>query len=706
MAERLEAYYKDLNPEDYLFMNGERAEMYRKRVAAATDINKILNIGPLVALELLKAGKTLEAIQEFDKLKNLIQQNQIVLSPLRRSFLRWNMAVAYMRLGEQENCLAHHNTESCLLPISGQGVHSVQRGSREAIRILTEQLTEFPNDLAGRWLINIAYMTVGEWPDRVPPAWLIPPEVFKSEAEVKRFVDVAPRLGVDVDDVSGSVIVDDFDNDGNLDIMASAMSLHGQIRYFHNNGDGSFTDRTREAGLLGEVNALNVLQADYNNDGCLDALMLRGGWGGKGGRLPFSLLRNNCDGTFEDVTEQAGLLRSFPSQTAVWLDYNGDGWLDLFVGDESMNDVNRPCELHRNNGDGTFTDVAARSGVAVVGFIKAVISADFNNDGRPDLYLSSRPGPNILFRNDGPKGSDHSPKADWVFTDVSRQAGVSGPPDSFPAMALDYDNDGWPDIFVSGYRTNYLGDIAADYLGLPLDAARPRLYRNNHDGTFRDVTKEAHLYRVLLTMGSNFGDIDNDGWLDLYLGTGDPDLSTLVPNRMFRNAEGKLFQDVTTSAGVGHLQKGHGVSFADIDNDGDQDIYEVMGGAASGDNYRNVLYENPGYGNHWVTLKLEGVKSNRAAIGARIRVDVRTAQGPRSIYRTVGSGGSFGCSPLRQEIGFGQATGIDVVEILWPASGTKQILRGLRMDRFYHVREGDVAATLVALKTFRLSPGS
>jgi hypothetical protein len=130
-------------------------------------------------------------------------------------------------------------------------------------------------------------------------------------------------------------------------------------------------------------------------------------------------------------------------------------------------------------------------------------------------------------------------------------------------------------------------------------------------------------------MGCNFGDLDNDGWLDFYVGTGDPSLSMLIPNRMFRNDGGKRFQEVTSSGGFGHLQKGHGISFADLDNDGDQDIHEEMGGAVSGDVAHNALYLNPGHGNHWITLKLEGVTSNRAAIGARIRAIVQTLEPTR-----------------------------------------------------------------------------
>jgi hypothetical protein len=209
-----------------------------------------------------------------------------------------------------------------------------------------------------------------------------------------------------------------------------------------------------------------------------------------------------------------------------------------------------------------------------------------------------------------------------------------------------------------------------------------------------------HLDHVLHAMGANFGDLDNDGWLDFYLGTGNPDLETIVPNRMFRNAEGKFFQDVTTSGGFGNLQKGHGVSFADLDNDGDQDVHEDMGGANSSDIYPNVLFLNPGHGNHWLKLQLVGVKANRSAIGARIKVTVKRAQGERSIYRTLSSGGSFGCNPLRQEIGLGDATAIAAVEIRWPGSGTLQTLTGLEPDRCYRIREDAKVAELVPLKTF------
>ena len=161
-----------------------------------------------------------------------------------------------------------------------------------------------------------------------------------------------------------------------------------------------------------------------------------------------------------------------------------------------------------------------------------------------------------------------------------------------------------------------------------------------------------------------------------------------MPNVMYRNQGGKAFADVTTNGGFGHLQKGHGVSFADLDGDGDQDVIVKMGGAYRGDGYGIALFENPGFGNHWIKVRLVGVRSNRSAIGARIRADITEGGVQRSIYRTVGTGGSFGCNPLRQEIGIGKATKIDVLEISWPTSKTKQTFRDVEADRFVEITEG------------------
>ena len=225
-------------------------------------------------------------------------------------------------------------------------------------------------------------------------------------------------------------------------------------------------------------------------------------------------------------------------------------------------------------------------------------------------------------------------------------------------------------------------------MGLPLNASTMKLYRNAKDGSFLDVTAAANLDKVLMPMGSNFGDIDNDGFLDIYLGTGSPSYVSLAPSMMLRNKNGTSFVDVTVSSGTGEMHKGHGVAFADLDNDGDEDIAFKVGGATPGDAHAFRLFENPGHANDWLGLNLVGVRSNRAAIGARIKVTVESTDGKRrEVYRTVNSGGSFGASPLQQHIGLGKAARIVEVEVSWPASGTRQVFADVAKNQVIEIRE-------------------
>jgi len=702
MVERLAALDRDADPLAIPFFADKAVRFFQAKIAATTAPAELLALQLPYAGALLNNGQSEDALKEMEKYEQMLQASGRSPPPEEERLLLLNKAICSLRLGEQENCLANHNADSCLLPIQGGGIHKLPRGSRLAVKYLTELLKRAPTPYAA-WLYNIAYMTLGGYPEHVPERWLIPPEVFASEYDIKYFPDVAGIVGVDVDEMSGGVVMDDFDNDGWLDVMTSGSGLHSQLRCFHNNGNGTFAEITDSAGLTGLTGGLNIIQGDYNNDGLIDILVLRGGWLGGNGRHPHSLLRNNGDNTFRDVTEEAGLLTFHPTQSAVWFDYDGDGWLDIFVANETVagSGVVDPCELFHNNRDGTFTECAAASGVAVVDWVKAVVTADYNNDGRPDLYLSSLVGPNRLLRNDGPANPGAPSGTSWRFTDTALAAGVQAQQRSFSCMFFDYDNDGWSDLFVTGYRIQDAGDILMDYLGKQAPGAeRARLFHNNRDGTFATVTSQAGLDRILHGMGLNFGDLDNDGWLDFYVGTGDPLLGTLIPNLMFRNNGAGYFQDVTTSGGFGQLQKGHGIAFGDVNHDGTQDIYSHLGGALTGDHYPSQLFANPGHGNHWLKLKLEGVRSNRPALGARVKVVAHTDSGPREIHRTVGSGANFGASPLRQEIGLGDATAIDRVEIFWPATGKTQVIKGLKLDRCYAIREDANVAKEIALSSF------
>ena len=585
----------------------------------------------------------------------------------------FQLAVAYFRLGETENCFLHPNPDRCILPIRGEGVHHDQTGARQAIRYLREVLEKQPAHLPSRWLLNLAYMSVGEYPEQVPHEHLVAPEKFAPEAPFARFVDIGPELGLDVLSLSGGAVADDFDGDGWLDLVVSDWDPSAQIRYFRNTGDGSFSERTREAGLTGILGGLNLIHADYDNDGDLDVYVLRGAWLGRSGQYPNSLLQNDGQGRFSDVTMAAGLgERHYPTQTGAWSDYDNDGDLDLYVGNEDA-----PSQLFRNEADGTFEDVAPQAGVTNGDMAKAVVWGDYDADRFPDLYVSNFGAPNRLYRNNG----------DGTFTDIARDAGVAFPFRSFPAWFWDFNNDGLLDLFVSSYERD-VTDVAADYFGLPAERTEPdSLYQGDGRGGFRDVAMEMNLTRVTQPMGSNFGDLDNDGYSDFYLGTGYPEYEGLMPNLLFLNRRGSRFADVTTAAGLGHLQKGHGVAFADFDHDGDLDLFLEVGGAYAGDVFDNALFENPGFGNHWLAVRLVGEDSNRSALGARIEAVIREDGATRSVYRWVNSGGSFGANPLRQHLGLGRAKSVDLLEIYWPSSGATQQFRNVPAGQILEVTE-------------------
>jgi hypothetical protein len=694
MATLLKKIYSETDFRFDATKQAQRAQYYQSLLRNNLNFRDEATVRQQLAIELLGAGHSEAAIDDLETLRShsagrLPAENDKQLG-------EW-LGLAYLRLGEQQNCMQNHGQKSCIFPIRAGGVHHITRGAEGAVREFAALLEKYPNDDESRWLLNVAYMQLGQYPQSVPAKWLVNIRLFGSEYDIGEFVDRATSAGLDLTSHAGGAIMEDFDGDGLLDIMVSSSGPLDQMHLFHNNGvkDGqlSFTDITAQAGLLGETGGLNLVLTDYNNDGRPDILVLRGGWWGKQGKYPMSLLRNNGvkngQVTFDDVTEEAGLMSLHPTQTAAWADFDNDGWLDLFVAHESTPDDPNPSQLFHNNHDGTFTEMAGPSGLANLGFVKGVAWGDFNNDGRPDLYISVKGGPNYLFRNDGPLHTGTSASSGWKFTDVAHPAGVDHQRNSFATWFFDYDNDGWPDIFVAGYSFVAPQDIGAFEIGHPYHAETPRLYRNQHDGTFEDVSTKVRLDRAILPMGANFGDLDNDGWLDIYLGTGESSYQALLPNRMFRNDHGVVFQDVTTSGGFGNLQKGHGVVFGDLENNGNEDVFEEMGGAYPGDTYQSILYHNPGHGNHWLTVALEGVETNRAAFGARICLTVAAAHGQRHIYRTVGYVSSFGGNPLRQHIGIGAAQKVEKLEVTWPTSHLSQTFTNIAADQSVSLREGD-----------------
>ena len=630
----------------------------------------------VIANEMLNAGYTNQAINGFENILNEIDSLNIQAPNDFLLGIKDMLAISHLRLGEEYNCIEGHNSESCIIPLRGSGIHRNQKGADKAIKLYSDLLKDKPNDFNYRWLLNIAYMTKDEYPEKVPQKWLIPQLLASDSISFPEFKETGNIRGLDHIGLAGGSILEDFDNDNDLDLIASSWGADDQLQYFENDGRGYFSNKTKEANLIGIKGGLNIIHADYNNDGHFDVFVLRGAWLGSNGKVPNSLLKNNGDGTFTDITISANIYSEHPTQTASWGDYNNDGWVDLFIGNESGGEEINYSELYHNNGDGTFTEKAEVLNLDLLGFIKGVVWGDIDNDGDQDLYISLLGQPNFLMINGGID-------KEWKFTNKASIAGVEEPISSFPAWFFDFDNDGWLDIWVSGYD-NSSGHVAMSYLGVDNQGEKPRLFKNNKDGTFTNVTVKSNMNYPLLTMGSNYGDLNNDGYLDIYAGTGDPDYRSVQPNRMFLNIEGKYFQDVTFHGRFGNIQKGHGVSFGDIDNDGDQDIHAVMGGAYEGNVYQNSLYENPGnWNNPWIGIKLIGTQTNWAAIGSKIIIETIEKE---VIHRTISSGGSFGGNPFREFIGLSNTKGISKITIIW-GSGNKQSLNDLSLNQWHTIEE-------------------
>ena len=691
-------YLADLQ-QQYFLQPGNRyaSTMRAKKMLAQEppkDEKKRMQFIYETAFECLSAGMTDQAIQLLEE--NLEQAAK--MPPAERSRMRNLLGICYLRYGEQQNCISNHVAESCILPIDSKAMYTVREATEKGYALYQEILKDEPDNLNAIFLLNVAAMNLGYYPDKVPSQWLIPVDRFGSEFSMEKFPNIAIPLDVDVITLSGGVCTEDFNNDGYIDIFTSSWFLGDNVHYFQNNGDGTFTDRTKEANLEGITGGLNLIHADYNNDGFRDVFIPRGGWWNDYGKVPNSLLKNNGDGTFTDVTKSSGLFSLYPTQTAVWSDFNNDGWLDLFVGNESRkNSEEYRCELFMSNGDGTFTNKAKEAGADLLAFSKGVAACDYDHDGLSDIAISSQGQPNILLHNE-------SDGDQLRFRDVSGQAGISGPVKSFPLTFLDYDNDGWEDLFIFTYdASNCDYDNAAEYLGKPVKGEYSVLYHNNGDGTFSDISAGSGIQHAMTAMGFNYGDIDNDGFIDLYVGTGTPEYTSLVPNRMLRNNGGKGFQDVTHMGGFGHLQKGHGIGFADFDQDGDSDIYEDMGGGYEGDPFQSAFFENPGNGNNWTCLQLEGVQCNRDAIGARVHVAVTMADGSKQIFHhLVGTGGSFGSNSLQLECGLGNAAKIDSVTVDWPG-GSSETFADIPLKSCVQLKQGTGMIGTKELHPFRFT---
>tara|TARA_Y100000590_G_scaffold244786_1_gene275121 strand:+ start:2473 stop:4653 length:2181 start_codon:yes stop_codon:yes gene_type:complete len=641
-----------------------------------------ITIRQLLSFDYLRFGEYEKSIELLEEALTIESANVAETSYLLE--LLEDLSITYIKSAELINQSDKSSKLVCTLPISNQRGYSNNEYTYSAINYLNKWLEIEPNNIKARWLLNIAHMTLGNYPDSIDDKLLI--EVNnKSNLNLEKFSDISSEVGIIDINLSGGSIIDDFDNDGYFDIVTSTWNPDESLIFYHNKGNGIFAKLTLDANLDDQLGGLNINHADFNNDGLIDIFVMRGGWMRNNGQMRVSLLKNMGNNIFNDVTKESKLnFPSYPSQNSAWGDYDNDGDLDLYACNESEPDddfdttsFKYPSQLFQNNGDETFTDISGKANVKNFGYCKGSSWGDYDNDGDLDLYISNFASENRLYKNNG----------NGTFTDIAKDLKIQHPISSFTTWFWDYNNDGWLDIFVAGYGSD-VKDVASSYLGIEHNGTSMKLYKNDQSGGFIDITENANLNNIHLTMAANYGDFNNDGWLDIYLGTGYPSYDVITPNIAYLNNQGNDFIDVTFELGLGQLHKGHGISFGDIDRDGDQDIFTQIGGFYPGDGFYNFLYKNHHKENNWISIKLQGSNSNSQGIGTRIKVITLTKNNTlEEIYSTVSSGGSFGSSTFEQHIGIGSSKEIKEIHINWPASSKLQIFKNVPINRSILIEE-------------------
>jgi len=494
-----------------------------------------------------------------------------------------------------------------------------------------------------------------------------------------RFRDIAEETGTQRFAGAGPASWADYDQDGRYDLISCGCDTYCQL--FRNLGT-KFEDVTLAAGLERVDPGFGAVWGDYDGDSYPDLYIARDGWNGPGAD---ALLHNKGNGTFEEVTVKAGIVQPGSGFNVAFFDYDKDEWLDLLVTNGVTLDPH-PHALYHNRGDGTFEDVTKKAGVLEEprnGTIGLAV-ADYDQDGWPDFFIHGRYRPNTFYHNRG----------DGTFEEISRQAGVAGDgkQNGFMALACDIDSDGDPDIVTSSLAAwdVVLAGYRSDYKPVP-EPDQVRIYRNDGNLKFTEIGWESGFIYPIGSMSANAGDIDNDGHLDLYLGTGNPDLRRLEPNVLYMNNGKGYFMDRTRSAGAGMLGKGHGVTFLDFDGDGYLEMYAEVGGFYHGDFWLSVFYKSEGpKDNHWLEVELSQEGRNRQAVGAAVTV----VSGDLNQWREVTNGRGFGSSdPPILHYGLGKNLRVEKLTIRWP-DGKTVSYPPPPVDKKIRIRKGDPTWTL------------
>ena len=520
-----------------------------------------------------------------------------------------------------------------------------------------------------RWNLMVAAERAGDDPEALDERYRLDlPD--RGAASPVRFEEVSAEVGIERWSRARGSGWADFDGDGDLDLFTLGIrDPHALYRNrLREDGAATFESAALDAALFDPRGGWSGLFFDYDRDGDPDLYVTRDGWDGDDDN---SLYRN--DGSrFLDVAASAGVLGGADSFTAAVADVNRDGLLDLYVANGVATRGGAPNELFLGAPEGRFVERGELLGVADHGRSIGSAFGDYDGDGWPDLLVVNFFDGPVLYRNLEGAG----------FENVSSASGIAAPHEGFVGFFFDYDNDGWLDLFIVGFTSDMETALQSRIEGRAVaEGSRLALYRNDRNGAFTDVTEQAGLSWNLGAMAATFGDYDNDGWLDLFLGVGAPPMERFEANRLFRNLGDGTFADVSASAGVDDLGKGHGATFADYDHDGDLDLFVPIGGAFPGDRQRSRFYRNPAsqmpHPNGWLHILLRASRLHPDAVGAQVLLRVTDEPtGPVQIQE-VAIGGGFGVTASSiLEFGLGRRETVAEITIRWPGGGHR-VLRNV-----------------------------
>lgn len=694
-----EDLYANIDPMQNYFLTEKRLpieeRMFQELIQKELTPQEMIQVyvqGIELGKEYMRNGQYLEAIKQWKNCQSYANKYKLPLGPADLNTFTYNVALAQILGGDRDNRNAGVDNKLFTLPIP-KGIEVPHtEGYKAAVKLLESHLFKVSDDEDCKYLLNLAYMKLGKYPQKPFSGWRMSEDSFVDEMTIGTFREIASEIGLEAETQAGSIVVDDFDLDFDDDVLISSGGFNDSLRYFENIGNGQFVERTEDAGLSNIRGISNLSAGDINKDGLPDIYAMRGtymGPFGKNGSLHDVVLLNR-KGRFEDITPDHMREWAAPTSMAFFRDMNMDGWLDIVAIPSTQQEGDQGVRVYYNNGKQDFTLAEDANGMEAKGDIAGAIITDFNQSSFQDSFYSIRKHQNKLYFNNGfvkkgaPQGSI------WDIEEFSDDEEVISIKDAGPCVVYDANNDGWVD-FINFLNFDIPPSIImkeADPMNMKGATMTPHILVNNMGTGFIKHSLATGLDKTISVGGAAAADLNNDGTFDLILGSRCPTEMAPTQSRVFINLPAQGFKEVTTSSGMGTLYKVSAIAVSDFDKDGDNDIFMATGGNFPGERSPLLVYQNPGNDKKWLGIKLVGIRSTSSPSGIKVVINVQTDEGPQKIYYFYNIDSGFGQGSSMHVIGLNDIRSIDNVEVFWPGMSLATVYDLVKPNHHYGFVEG------------------